>query len=246
MDRGHRRPRCHHVDIRASAHSPVGARDGRPDPRGEGRHEPHRGGRPGRRGRRLRRPELGELQSVSTGWPTLSAGAGTDSATFSGGTWATTSRRQRSSSPRVWAAKRREVAIFFVDLVGSTELAATRPPGRSSTLLNRFFEVVVDEVDRHVGSSTSSKATRRSPSSAPRDLDDAAGHALAAARMIRRRLLAEVPECCAAIGFAAGTAVAGNVGARERFEYTVIGDPVNEAARLSEIAKTNPAVCWHR
>ena len=35
----------------------------------------------------------------------------------------------------------------------------------------------------------------------------------------------------------AGKAVAGNVGAVHRFEYTVIGDPVNEAARLSELAK---------
>jgi adenylate cyclase len=42
------------------------------------------------------------------------------------------------------------------------------------------------------------------------------------------------------IGVSAGEAVAGNVGALERFEYTVIGDPVNEAARLSELAKRRP------
>jgi adenylate cyclase len=54
------------------------------------------------------------------------------------------------------------------------------------------------------------------------------------------RIRKEVPECKAGIGVAAGAAVAGNVGARERFEYTVIGEPVNEAARLSELAKSLP------
>ena len=49
-----------------------------------------------------------------------------------------------------------------------------------------------------------------------------------------------MPECKAGIGVTAGKAVAGNVGAKERFEYTVIGEPVNEAARLCELAKNDP------
>ncbi|MGF7125199.1 adenylate/guanylate cyclase domain-containing protein [Rhodococcus sp. BE178] len=144
-------------------------------------------------------------------------------------------------APLRLGGEERDVAIFFVDLVGSTELAATRPPGEVVDLLNRFFEVVVDEVDRHGGFVNKFEGDAAlAIFGAPRDLPDAAGHALAAARAIRRRLPIEVPECHAAIGVAAGTAVAGNVGARERFEYTVIGDPVNEAARLSELAKTIP------
>ena len=52
-------------------------------------------------------------------------------------------------------------------------------------------------------------------------------------------MAAEMSECHAGIGVAAGTVVAGNVGAKERFEYTVIGEPVNEAARLCELAKSH-------
>jgi adenylate cyclase len=71
-------------------------------------------------------------------------------------------------------------------------------------------------------------------------MDDPAGSALAAARTMTARLQDEVPEAEAGVGVSAGQAVAGNVGAESRFEYTVIGDPVNEAARLSEHAKTVP------
>lgn len=45
----------------------------------------------------------------------------------------------------------RDVAVLFVDLVGSTHLAATRPPGEVVSLLNEFFRVVVDVVARHGG-----------------------------------------------------------------------------------------------
>jgi adenylate cyclase len=73
---------------------------------------------------------------------------------------------------------------------------------------------------------------------APEDMDDPTGCALKAARAMTARLIEEVPEAAAGVGVSAGQAVAGNVGAESRFEYTVIGDPVNEAARLSEHAKT--------
>ena len=40
-------------------------------------------------------------------------------------------------------------------------------------------------------------------------------------------------------GVSAGRAFAGEVGARNRLEYTLIGDAVSEAARLTELAKTD-------
>ena len=75
---------------------------------------------------------------------------------------------------------------------------------------------------------------------APAPHPDAAGAALATARALRFRLDDQLTGIQAGIGVSAGQVVAGNVGAANRFEYTVIGDPVNEAARLTELAKSSP------
>ena len=137
----------------------------------------------------------------------------------------------------------REAAALFVDLVGSTTLAATRPPGEVVEILNRFFAVVVEATHRHQGWVNKFEGDAAlCVFGAPEDPGGAPARALAAAREMAGRLAAEVPEVRAAIGVSWGPVVAGNVGAAERYEYTVIGDPVNEAARLSDLAKEREGV----
>lgn len=131
----------------------------------------------------------------------------------------------------------REVAVLFVDLIGSTSLAARRAPEDVVRLLNGFFAVVVEVVGRHGGWVNKFEGDAALVVfGAPADHDDPAGAALAAGRELRRRLHV-LPGVDAAIGVSAGPAVAGYLGAEQRFEYTVIGNPVNEAARLCDLAK---------
>jgi adenylate cyclase len=135
----------------------------------------------------------------------------------------------------------REAAVLFVDLIGSTSLASTRQPDEVVAELNAFFAVVVDCVSLHGGwvnkfEGDAALCVFGAPSAHP----DAAGSALAAARALSVRIDRELRGLAAGIGVSAGPVVAGNVGAAERYEYTVIGDPVNEAARLTELAKSEP------
>jgi adenylate cyclase len=130
----------------------------------------------------------------------------------------------------------RNVAILFIDLVGSTQLAATHEPHEVAAVLNEFFRIVVDQVDEHCGlinkfQGDAALAVFGAPQRAP----DPAGAALSTARALGielRRLPVDF-----GIGVSAGPVFAGNIGAENRYEYTVVGDAVNEAARLADRAK---------
>ncbi len=146
-------------------------------------------------------------------------------------------RAALADEPRLGGTER-EVAALFVDIVGSTTMAIDLPPERVVARLNRFFAVVVDVTAAHGGWVNKFEGDAAlCVFGAPVASEDAAGSALAAARALQTRLHRDVPEVRAAIGVSAGPAVAGWVGAAQRFEYTVIGDPVNVASRLSELAK---------
>jgi adenylate cyclase len=135
----------------------------------------------------------------------------------------------------------REIAALFVDVVGSTSLALALPPTEVVRLLNRFFRIVIDVVEAEGGLVNKFEGDAAlCVFGAPVVSPDAAGECLRAARNLAARLSRELPEIDFGIGVSAGVAVAGNVGAEHRFEYTVIGDPVNEACRLAELAKERP------
>ncbi|WP_288815839.1 adenylate/guanylate cyclase domain-containing protein [uncultured Gordonia sp.] len=130
------------------------------------------------------------------------------------------------------------VGVLFVDIVGSTGLAQQRSPDDTAALLNAFFSIVADVVDQHSGFVNKFEGDAAlAVFGAPVEIDDPAGAALGAARDLADRLASSL-DIRWGIGVSYGEAFAGNIGAERRYEYTVIGDPVNECARLSDMAKT--------
>lgn len=131
-----------------------------------------------------------------------------------------------------------EAGVLFIDLVGSTQLAESRPPQEVARVLNDFFRIVVNAVDEHHGLVNKFAGDAAlAVFGAPLQTDEPASAALATARSLATELR-RLPLVDFGIGVSAGRVFAGNVGAENRYEYTVIGDAVNEAARLADLAKT--------
>ena len=133
--------------------------------------------------------------------------------------------------------REREVAVLFVDLIGSTEYAAAHGPAEVVGFLNEFFRVVVDVIDANGGYINKFQGDAvLAIFGAPAEVENQAGRALRAARELQSRL-SDLQPLSAGVGVAFGTVIADHIGHSTRFEYTVIGDPVNEASRLTTLAK---------
>jgi class 3 adenylate cyclase len=135
----------------------------------------------------------------------------------------------------------RHVVALFVDIAGSTALTRTTDPTDFVARLNRFFSVVVDAVESAGGLVNKFEGDAAlCIFGAPVELDDPATAGLSTARRIRDEVLG-MGELDIGVGVAAGPVVAGQIGAASRLEYTVIGDAVNVAARLTDLAKMCPS-----
>jgi len=140
----------------------------------------------------------------------------------------------------------RFVAIMFVDMRKSTALVEKRLPYDVVFLLNHFFDAVVGAVVNTGGMPNQFFGDGMMAifgiQAGPRE---ACSQALVAAQLIHSRLadmnrtLAdELPEPIAiGVGLHAGNVILGELGYRDRFVLTAIGDSVHVAARLQELTK---------
>ncbi len=136
----------------------------------------------------------------------------------------------------------RDVTVLFVDLRGFTRFAERHTPAEVVAMLNRFFRAVVAVVNREGGWVNKFEGDAAlCIFGAPQDQPDHALRALRAARGLPRELEHTGGPLRAGIGLASGEVLAGFVGTAERYEYTVIGDVVNLAARLCDEAKERPS-----
>ena len=146
----------------------------------------------------------------------------------------------------VLGGENRELSTLFADITGFTALTEGMEPQRVITLINECMERlgrVVEEtggvVDKYVGDELMALF------GAPVVLHDHAACAVEAATRMNgelddlnaERVARGEPPIRVAIGIHSGIVVAGNMGSPNRLNYTVLGEGVNLAARLCQLAQ---------
>lgn len=150
-----------------------------------------------------------------------------------------------------------DVSVLFVDLIGSTSLVLDRSAPEVVAIVNVMIETVVGAVEAEGGIVTRIQGDgalcvfgafdgpdAQHTGSTPRnEAGDHADRALSAALRLRGDLAdlhATHADLDAGIAVASGPVVVGLVGTTNRHEFGLVGDPVNEAARLCDVAKQRP------
>jgi class 3 adenylate cyclase/CHASE2 domain-containing sensor protein len=140
----------------------------------------------------------------------------------------------------------REVTVWFSDLASFTKMSEAMSPEELVEALNAYLSIVTETIvghrgmiDKYIGDAVVGVF------GAPLDDPDHAGNAVDAARECQARLAAFAEERSRSgrpwphtrLGLNTGPALVGNIGSAQRFDYTVMGDAVNLAARLESLNK---------
>ena len=135
-----------------------------------------------------------------------------------------------------------ELTLMFTDIVGFTRRSESMTPKAVADMLNQHFDVVNrcieaegGTIDKYIGDAVMAFW------GAPQPLDDHAERACRAALAMRRELAAQnaadegQPDVRMKIAIHTGPLIVGNIGARGRINYTIVGDTVNTCSRIEKL-----------
>jgi len=154
-------------------------------------------------------------------------------------------------------SQRKKVTILFADVRGFTNMSEQSSPEETVAFLNQYFEKMIDAIFKNQGHLNKFMGDGlMALFGALRDDEFQEEHAVQAAldmRMVLAKLKSEwaVSEDAAqrnissleiGIGINTGLAIVGNIGSKQRMEFTAIGDAVNLASRLEQATRDRAGV----
>lgn len=152
------------------------------------------------------------------------------------------------SSPRasLIGSELREVTLLFVDIRGFSEVSERLSPEKVVTMLNNFYDVMIDVVQKFHGTIDKLMGDEMLVTfGVPKERDDDIERALACALSMQlavteineRNVAQRLPEIKLGIGVNTGEVMVGNVGSSKHASYSVVGKEVNLTASIEAHAE---------
>ncbi|HXQ66432.1 MAG TPA: adenylate/guanylate cyclase domain-containing protein [Alphaproteobacteria bacterium] len=143
-------------------------------------------------------------------------------------------------------ADRIEAVLWFSDLRGYTRITDTAAPGQIIPLLNDYADAIISAIHAAGGDVLKLMGDGTLAIFTAEDREEACRAALAAAsaarrsvvELNRRRSAASLPVTDMYLGLHFGEVFYGNIGSKERLDFTVVGPAVNEASRIAALCRS--------
>lgn len=145
-----------------------------------------------------------------------------------------------------------EVTALFADISGFTEMSSTMEPREVISMLNDYFQVMVEEIvfqyegtlEKYIGDALFAiwGAPYRHPNDPQRAVQAAIDMQWAVSKLNRKWLQQGKPPISIHIGINTGAVAAGNIGSQRLIQYAAIGDTTNVTSRICNVARAGEIV----